>query len=79
MGRFDNMSIWDAAVIAYGGEELAQEFMDHGHRGSPALAVLGDANQFVDPSRITDPEQIKNMLAYLERVADSGAYSGPGL
>lgn len=76
MGRFDNMTIEDAAREAYG-EDLAAEFMDHSHRGGPALAVLGDANAFVDPSKIRDPEQIRKMLGYLEDVARAGVYRKP--
>lgn len=68
MGRFDNMSVFQAAVEAYGVEE-AEGFMENIHRGSVSEAVIGDADKYVDPKDLTSKET-KKMLEYLGRLAD---------
>lgn len=69
MGRFDNMTIWGAAVAAYGSEEEADGFMENPHRGSVAEAVLGDPDAYVYPDLITEPNEKQRMLKYLEKIA----------
>lgn len=67
MRRFDNISVFRAAVEAYGEEEAAG-FMENCHRGSVAQAVKGDPNDYVDP-RFLDDDERRKMLSYLESVA----------
>lgn len=71
MGRFDNMSVFHAAVTVYG-EDGADEFMNHFHRGSVAKAVLGDENAFVNPANLDD-QQTEKMLSYLASLTEPSA------
>ncbi len=69
----DRAKIFTAAVEAYGEEEAAG-FMDHSHRGSPAKAVTGNAEEFVNPSALTG-EAADRMVAYLKELSAFKAQS----